>query len=420
MSAGPLTPLSDEQRQHFTWLDRSALKKVVAALEKAAPGAARFVGGCVRDSLLGVPPKDFDIATPLTPERVVAALDAADLRSAPTGLAHGTVTAIADGTGVEVTTLRRDVSTDGRRATVAFTDDWAEDARRRDFRLNAIYLGPDGFLFDPVGGVADAAAGRVRFIGDPRERIREDYLRILRFFRFSARIAASFDSDGLAACHDERAGVAGLSAERVGAEFLQILALARASDAAEEMARAGVLDEIWPGGDIAVLQRIKEMAPSAPGVIALAGLYGVIGGEKDAGLARRLRLSNADKARASAANAAAERIGAEKVHGELSPLQIRVLGYRHGIEGARDGALLAAARSVIDAGERASIDAVFEGWRPPALPVSGRDILAAGVAAGPAVAAILRAVEERWLGEDFPDAARAQAILGEEVARSRG
>ena len=200
MSGAPFHPLTEEQRAHFSWLTAPHLVKVIAALEAAEPHSARFVGGCVRDSLLGAKPKDFDVATALTPDAATAALKAAGLGVAPTGVEHGTVTAIADHKGVEVTTLRADVSTDGRRATVAFTRDWATDAGRRDFTVNAIYLTPDAKLYDPVGGVADAMAKRVRFIGAPEARIREDYLRILRFFRFSARFCETFDAAGLAAC----------------------------------------------------------------------------------------------------------------------------------------------------------------------------------------------------------------------------
>ncbi|NJM35940.1 MAG: CCA tRNA nucleotidyltransferase, partial [Rhodomicrobium sp.] len=197
---------------------------VVAALETARPGGARFVGGCVRDSLLGVPFKDIDVATTLRPDEVVGALRDAGLRSAPTGIEHGTVTGIVSGVGVEITTLRADVSTDGRRATVAFTTDWAVDARRRDFTLNALYATPHYEVFDAVGGLEDLAAKRVRFIDAPRDRIREDYLRILRFFRFSARFAGGFDENGLRACAEERAGLKRLSAERVGDEMSSILA----------------------------------------------------------------------------------------------------------------------------------------------------------------------------------------------------
>jgi poly(A) polymerase len=200
---------------------------VIHALEAAGgPGCARFVGGCVRDALLKRPIGDIDIATTLRPDAVTAALTAAGLKAAPTGIEHGTVTAISSGKPFEITTLRRDVETDGRRAVVAFTEDWAEDAARRDFRLNALYLQPDGTLNDPTGGgIADAHAGRIVFVGDAETRIREDYLRILRFFRFLAWFGRGEpDAAGLAACAALKDGARGLSGERVSKELLKLLA----------------------------------------------------------------------------------------------------------------------------------------------------------------------------------------------------
>ncbi|MEL6213149.1 MAG: hypothetical protein AAFQ96_06130, partial [Pseudomonadota bacterium] len=199
----PLAEFGPDRAAAFSWARGGPAAGVIDALVQSqprrAPGAvARFVGGCVRDSLLGTPPKDIDVATVLTPAQVTAALAHARLRAAPTGIDHGTVTAVAEGVPVEITTLRADVSTDGRRATVAFTEDWSVDARRRDFTVNALYLTPALTVFDPVGGLDDLQKNRVRFIGDAGQRIREDYLRILRFFRFSARFASAFDEAGLA------------------------------------------------------------------------------------------------------------------------------------------------------------------------------------------------------------------------------
>lgn len=191
---------------HAAWLRAAATRRVVEALEAARPGCARFVGGCVRNTILGAPVDDIDIATQLTPQETIDAAHAAGLSAAPTGVEHGTVTVIADHAPFEVTTLRRDVETDGRRAVVAFTQDWAEDAQRRDFRMNALYADPDGAVHDPTGGgLADAQAGRVIFIGDAHTRIREDYLRILRFFRFNAWYGRGpLDAAGLAACAMQR------------------------------------------------------------------------------------------------------------------------------------------------------------------------------------------------------------------------
>lgn len=401
--AADLRALSAEEEAHFGWAKSTPVAKIVAALEAERPGVARFVGGCVRDSLLGVAPKDVDIATSLKPEDVVSALKKARLRAAPTGIDHGTVTGIAGGVGVEITTLRADVSTDGRRATVAFTDDWETDARRRDFTLNAIYLTTEGALFDPVGGVADLRAGRVRFIGAPRDRIREDYLRILRFFRFSARFANAFDEAGLAACREEKAGIKKLSAERVGDELSKILALPRAPVVVEEMIRAGVLAEVWPAPPAPeIFANLKRLVPAAKAPLGLAALWGE-GGE---GIDASLRLSNADAARRRGALKAAKAIGPATPAREA-----RVALYRCGDEAFRNGAALAAARGGADASALARLVEIADRHAPPPFPFSGKDVIALGVAAGPRVAAALRAAEEAWIAEDFPGTERAREIL---------
>ncbi len=408
-AAHKLVQLTGKQRQHFGWMDAPHLKRVIAALDNAEKGSARFVGGCVRDSLLAVEPKDFDIATTLKPDTVIAALKAAGLRAAPTGIDHGTITAIVDHQGVEVTTLRSDVSTDGRRATVAFTRDWAVDASRRDFRLNAIYLTLGGLLFDPVGGMEDVKERRVRFIGDPDERIREDFLRILRFFRFSARFSEAFDAAGLAACAKLKDGVAQLSAERIGAEFMAILSLQRASFALSAMRDAGILREIWPeDADIAAVNRLKAVEPAASAPLVLAVLYGAKGG----GVGERLRLSNAEKAIRSKALA-----GAEQIFPEMEEQKTRELIYRLGKDVFSDAIAAACAVREIGDDEYQRLKSIADHWTPPALTISGKDILDAGIAQGPAVAKILKAVETQWVAEHFPDAVRLRAILKEQLAR---
>jgi poly(A) polymerase len=400
--------LSPAQQAQFDWLSAAPLVKIIDALEKVEKGSARFVGGCVRDSLLGEKPKDFDIAATLTPEAVTQALRAAGLRAAPTGIEHGTVTAIVDHKGVEVTTLRADLSTDGRRANVKFTRNWAEDARRRDFTINAIYLTPQGKLYDPVGGVADAAAACVRFIGEPRARIGEDYLRILRFFRFSARFSTSFDEDGLAACAAQRRGMARLSAERIGAETAVILALPRAAFALRAMAECGVLDEIWRApANIDAAARLKEIAPSAPAAVVLAVLYGAAG----AGIGARLRMSKAERARRARTLDALNAL-----EPALSDAKARALIYGFGAEAFGDGAAAACALGVSDQDEYERLARLARSWKIPTLPISGRHIIAAGVAAGPKVAQILAAVEARWIAEDFPSHERVSAILAEQIA----
>ncbi len=214
------------------WLNSPALAKVFAAFAKSA-AELRVVGGATRNALLGRPISDIDLATPALPEVVTEIATKAGLAVHPTGIEHGTVTVVADGVAFEVTTLRRDVETDGRRAVVAFTDDWREDAMRRDFTINAIYVAPDGTIYDPVGGLADLKDQRVRFIGDANDRIREDYLRILRFFRFTAQYGQGRpDPDGFAACTALKAGLTQLSSERVGAEIMKLLDAPRAAEIA--------------------------------------------------------------------------------------------------------------------------------------------------------------------------------------------
>lgn len=406
-----LRPLGEEEKTRFSWARRPPAAKIVAALEAARAGSARFVGGCVRDSLLGATPKDIDVATTLTPEAVVTALKRAGLRAAPTGIEHGTVTGVAGGVGVEITTLRSDVSTDGRRAVVAFTEDWASDARRRDFTINAIYLTTDGFLFDPAGGLADLAAGRVRFIGAARDRIREDYLRILRFFRFSARFAQDFDETGLAACAGEKAGVARLSAERVGDELSKILALPRAPFAVEAMNRLGILAVVWPApARLDAFAGLKRLASDAPAPLGLAALWG----ESGEGVDAALRLSNADAARRRAALKAAAMLSPET--GRRAG---RVVYHRCGERAFRDGALIAAARG---AGEAflTRMTRLADADAPPPFPFTGKDAIALGLEAGPAVAAALKAAEAAWIDEDFPDRSRAAELLDVAVRGRRG
>lgn len=402
MSVRPLTTV---ERTRFGWIEQGPPARVMAALEAARPGSSKFVGGCVRDSLVGVAPKDVDVATILTPDAVIAALGAAGLGAAPTGLAHGTVTAICDHVGLEVTTLRADVATDGRRATVAFTDDWRTDAFRRDFTINALYLSSGFDLFDYAQGADDLAAGRVRFIGDAEARIREDYLRILRFFRFSARFAASFDAIGLSACAALRGGVAQLSAERVGDELQKILQLARAPVAVEAMASTGVLSAVWPAAaDLGEFARLKARRADAPPALGLAALFGPRGEGVDAAL----RLSNAvaERRRASLAAAATIDLG-------MSARSARAAQYRHGARAFADALDLAAARENAEP-PRALLDVAA---RPaPIFPVSGRDVLAAGVPAGPRVSSVLAAVESAWIAEDFPPTDRAHALIKEAVA----
>jgi poly(A) polymerase len=354
------------------WLDAPAVQGVLGMLA-AAGHRALCVGGCVRDALLGRPVGDVDVATDALPEAVQRAAAAAGFRSVPTGIDHGTVTVVAGGQPVEVTTFRRDVATDGRRAVVAFTDDLAADAARRDFTLNALYAEADGTLRDPLGGLPDLLARRVRFVGDPAARIREDYLRILRFFRFHAQVgAAAVDAEGLAACAALADGLAALSAERVTVELRKLLAAADPAPAVAAMQAAGVLARVLPGADGSALARLVHLEAGRPA--RWPRRLAALGGDT-----ARLRLSRAesgDLARLAAA--------------EGGPA---ALGYRLGAALAADALLLRAARS----GTAPPPDWEAEVARGAAavFPVSAADLMPA--LAGPALGKRLRAIEARWL-----------------------
>ncbi len=397
------------------WLRTPGIRRVFAAL--ATTGAtSRAVGGAVRNTLLGHAIDDVDIASTATPEMVMAAALRAGIAAHPTGLQHGTVTLVADGLTFEVTTLRRDVETDGRHATVAFTDNWAEDAGRRDFTINALYCDADGALFDPLGGAADLSPTRVRFIGDARARIREDYLRILRFFRFSARYAADgADAEGLAACSAERDGLARISAERIRVELLKLLVTERAADMCRIMQQHGFLSGLLglaptPGRleRMIAIEAAQRRTPDP--ILRLAAL--AIAPETDAGaLARRLRLSGEERKRLVWI--------AADLGGLISPPDARAMRrriYTRRTDAARDTILAAWAASpagATDARWRAALD-LTASWPPPVLPINGQDVMALGVASGPIVGQRLSTLEAWWIAQDFaPD---RQACL-DELAR---
>jgi len=378
------------------WTQRADLARLVAAL---GAGNARYVGGAVRDTLLGLTVKDVDMATPLAPEVVMERLAAAGIRTVPTGIDHGTVTAILPDGPVEITTLRHDVSTDGRRATIAYAQDWQEDAARRDFTINALYADPlSRELFDFFGGLADLDGRRVRFIGDARQRIREDHLRILRYFRFQARFGSEpADAEAESACAELAATLKGLSRERIAMELLNLLALPDPAPTVTRMAELGVLPVILPEADATALPRLvaaEADAGAAPDPLRrLAALL-----PADPAVAEqvgaRLRLSTAQRKRLVSAAARTD-----------GPGDARSLAYRLGREEAIDRLLLTGG----------SI-APLAGWDIPRLPLKGGDVVARGVGAGPEVARILRAIEVRWVAEGFPDAARVQELLTEALA----
>ncbi|QTC86657.1 CCA tRNA nucleotidyltransferase [Brevundimonas pondensis] len=382
--------------QGQAWLTAPATRAVMAALAAAGgPDCARFVGGCVRNALIGAPIDDIDIATTLTPDVVVAALKAAGLRSVPTGIEHGTVTAISERQPFEITTLRRDVSTDGRRATVAFTTDWAEDAGRRDFRLNALYADADGVILDPTEqGYDDALAGRIVFVGEPEGRIREDYLRILRFYRFYAWYGRGApDAAAVAACAALAEGVEQLSAERVSKELLKLLSAPDPRPAVRLMDEASVLERVL--GQPADLTRFEVMTElSGDAVLRLSALL-PDEPARVAEISRALRLSNAQRDRL------VEAVSGEATTGLTDP-QARTAIYRDGRQAFEDRVMRAwAAGGDAEAARR--LLALAEGWSRPALPVGGRDLARLGLKPGPETGRVLQAFEAGWIVDDFPD-----------------
>jgi poly(A) polymerase len=366
------------------WLASAPARAVCAALEGGGH-QAWFVGGCVRNALLGEEAADLDITTDARPERVIALVEAAGLRAVPTGIEHGTVTVVAEGRGFEVTTFRRDVETDGRRAVVAFSDSMEEDAARRDFTMNALYCRIDGVVVDPVGeGLADLAARRVRFIGDDEERIREDYLRILRFFRFHAWYGGDgIDPEGLAACAALAEGVEGLSRERIGHEVMKLLAAPDPAPAVASMAASGVLMRVLQGANpatLAPLVHLEGLAGEAPDpVLRLAALGGHEGG-------RPLRLS---KPQMRALEILSRSVEEAKSAAEL--------GYRLGRDMARKALLLRVA--VMGVPPLEGDFAAIETGAKAVCPVSAKDFMPA--LEGAALGRALAEAEARWVASGF-------------------
>ncbi|MDQ0327529.1 tRNA nucleotidyltransferase/poly(A) polymerase [Rhodopseudomonas julia] len=386
------------------FLDAPALKRVMHAL-KSDEGATRIVGGAVRNALLSEPVGDIDMATVLLPEDVVAAAGDAGLKSVPTGIEHGTVTVIAEGHPFEVTTLRADVETDGRHAVVRFTDDWAEDAGRRDFTLNALYCDASGHVFDPLGGYADLDARNIRFVGDPEERIREDYLRILRFFRFFAWYGDGRpDAEGLKACSRLKAGIAVLSAERVWSELKRLLAAPDPSRALRWMRITGTLDKALPenwGIDaierVVVAERTEEIPPDP-----LLRLMAIIPPHRSRidQLSSRLRLARKETERLVSW---AETPEPESV---LSEALLARRAYSAGRRALTDRLFLALARDMEKGDESAAAArrrqlAFLRDYERPTFPLTGKDLLAAGYQPGPELGKLLNELEERWLELDF-------------------
>ncbi len=383
----PLTTLNAD------WLSAAPTRRVIEALEASRPGAARFVGGCVRNTIMARPIDDIDIATQLTPDQTLTALDAAKIRAIPTGIEHGTITAIVDHHPFEITSLRRDVETDGRRAVVAFTEDWSEDAQRRDFRLNALYAAPDGEVFDPVGGgYEDALTGRVIFIGDADERLREDYLRILRFFRFNAWYGAGIDAEGLAACQRQCDGLAKIAKERIWKEFKKLLAAEMPRLAVEAMGESGVLDAVLPEHrgadglhDLQLTEQLTGVQPD-PMLRLMALMPRSALAVQQTGQA--LRLSNDELSRLTmwAADNLPEPVG-------MKSKELRATLYWHGKQAVVDRAMLAGA-------DVRDLLAAVRAWRRPEFPIKGDDALAAGLK-GREIGEALSRVARVWVDSDF-------------------
>ncbi len=384
-------PLADA-----AWLRARASRRVLDALEADGTGV-RFVGGCIRDTLLDptLDMVDLDLATVATPERNLVLLARAGIKTFPTGLAHGTITARTGSRSFEITTLRRDVATDGRRAVVAYTDCFTADAARRDLTINTLSCDRSGRVFDPFGGRADLAQGIVRFVGEPTARIREDYLRILRFFRFHARFGrVPPDAAVLAALEAERAGLDRLSGERVRSEVLRLLMAPGVLGALELMRACGVWRQLF-GGEPAVvdLRRLLHLAPDAKAILRLACL---LRGRSDAAeVAMRLRLSNAERERLARA------MTDELPSVEADPAALRRLAYRLGPEGADDLLLLVAAGAAAQPVAIGEARGILQDFGQPSLPVGGQDLIDRGVAPGPGLGAVLRELEEAWIASDF-------------------
>lgn len=428
------------------WMIQPQMRAIMAAL--MADGLpARFVGGCVRDAILGLAPADIDIATPAAPERVQKLLKRAGIKAIPTGIDHGTVTAVLPPVQCEITTLRRDIDTDGRHAVVQFGTDWAEDAARRDFTINALYGDGDGGIFDPTGqGLEDLRAGRVRFIGDAEQRVREDYLRALRFFRFHARFASGApDAAALAACRSAVPGMARLSAERVSAELIKLMALPKAAPALAAMQECGLLAALLPEArlDLPALERLIALQQQLGGA-ELADpedpwpRFSLLLGEGWEAAADRLKLSNAQRKRLEDLAQPLDWAAFADPEGRAA------LYYDHGAPICRDRALLAATRDSGGAGTGRTADSgpdqgpgqgadlgpdrgpdrgadrglaagpgqgaelaaraaalpglleTMRDWRKPVFPLRGADLLAHGLRHGPGLGGMLKELEAWW------------------------
>jgi poly(A) polymerase len=411
---------TDRKLDHAAWLKGGGLPRLLEVLDCDGE-EARVVGGAVRNALLDAAIHEVDVATTAVPEEVVRRVKAAGFKAVPTGIEHGTVTVIIDKHPFEVTTLRRDVETYGRHAKVAFGRDWKADAERRDFTINALSATLDGAVYDYVGGLADLAARRVRFIGDPDKRIAEDYLRILRFFRFHAAYGTSDhpDAAGLAACIDGREGLDQLSRERVRMETVKLVVAPHAVPTLVSMTDAGLLLRVL--GGVSYLASFENMAKveaaigARPDPVRRLGALGVMVSEDAERLWQKLRLTNAEHERLTSM---AE--GWRRISSALTETQARALSYRLGPEHFTDHALLAWARSDATAHDQAwhALATLPQRWTAPVFPLKAADFMARGVEKGPALGAALAAAEAAWIAAGFPGDTAVLSGIADAAAKS--
>ena len=400
--------------QDALWLRRGKVQDLLMTLGRDGE-EARVVGGAVRNELLHLPVSEFDIATTAVPEEVVRRVEQAGWKAVPTGIAHGTITVVIDGKPFEVTTLRQDVETYGRKAKVLFGRDWTADAQRRDFTVNALSAGADGTVYDYVDGLADIAARRVRFIGDPGKRIAEDYLRILRFFRFHAWYGSGApDAAGLHASIAARGGLETLSRERVRMELLKLLLAPHATPALAIMAEAGLLGAVLGGVPLLASYENTVKTEAATGIAADAvrrlGALGVLVKEDAERLTERLRLSNAEAGRLTAIDG----------WWNVAPsAAARALLYRLGPESFTDCVLVAWSRSRAGAADHAwhELATLPQRWTAPVFPLKATDLMSRGLTAGPALGAALRLAEHFWIDTDFPEDRAALDAIADRAAR---
>jgi poly(A) polymerase len=386
------------------WREMRGIRRVLDALG-GDDGLTRYVGGAVRDDLLGLPVSDVDLATRLKPQEVVERLEAAKIKAVPTGVEHGTVTAVSDGHPFEVTTLRRDLTTDGRRATVAYTDDWKEDAARRDFTINALSADPlSGEIFDYFGGLDDLREKHIRFIGDPLQRIAEDHLRILRFFRFHARFGTgTLDAAALDACAKRANDLMALSRERIADELLKLLGVEDPASTVAVMLQRGILRPVLPEIDAGRLPGLKALvaAEQAAGIEpdSLRRLAALLPRDPDVAedIAVRLKLSNKARKRLTCA-----------VDSSLLAAP-QILAYRAGTLCAVDRLLLA--------GKSEAASAIAH-WKAPKLPIGGGALIERGLSEGPIVARTLRHIEDQWVEAGFPAGDEFERIVSDALARA--